>query len=428
MNVLIPSSDDLRHPHGDVFRARIFPVMFEPGPQYPLRSPWRCFNCTCAFDTVPLFIPRSYSRERGVVEWFGNFCSAACRGRFLEDQREVQNEQYHGWIVQLDNILFPGLLRRRDAIASSAVELTMYGGRVTIAELDELREASCVRSLPVADHGLTFTYATVGVREIFHGEMSSGLGEEGVGKALIAAARDVQAGKAPYPTDPPTSLPSWLVLEWVDLARKPMRRWPERSPFRCWHCTRSFADTCPFMVPRDRDMLNTVRMHGNFCSPACGLTYLLGQHSTVGMPTTFYELVGLYLWICQSVLRIPLDVRFSAAPHRLERWDFGGDLSEVEFLAQGRISSLHTTLECPPFISVRMVGGNDRGGNYARPAVTCNLESIGTSTIEGHQIAFAVPEETLQRDDVEETGEEHQLRHAEHLSFFDKLMRAKGLA
>lgn len=381
MEVTIPCSDDLRHPKGTSYKIRLMPALFQ-GPSYPRTSPHRCFNCHLRFGSVPLMYPRSIAYHRTnhrttagdavveegrdrvlvVVEWSGNFCSVACRARFMDDCRDPQVETHRMHMVMADRLLFPGLDMDYSLAAPTQVE--RKSGYL----------AQPVSAHQVHDEGMKHTFETRGVRETFYGELEGGLGEAGIDHLLIhgKGRRDEDATREEWDRR------VGVLPPWISAGRL------EEGPLVCWWCSKQgFARHYP--IPTHRDMLNTIHVKGTFCHPACGVAYLLHQgscvQSSVGV-THHHERVGLFVYIMVNVYGVEFGTRFSVAPHFLELEEFGGDLSREEFDIQCDIPDLLTSWELSPFVSAKMPM------NYTRPGVVCDIMSThrGESSFEPQKI------------------------------------------
>jgi hypothetical protein len=382
METVIPCSDDFRHPDGTVVTLRLLPHLFfsEDGSStYPRSSPLRCHSCLLHFPGAPLFLASSiqYHPVGGgmTIEVTGHYCSAGCRNRGLDDMDGVQAETYRLNTVRADMEAFGRML---DYMAAGPLprELDVFGGK--LAREPPVGAPAC------RDGGapIRWVYRLRGVRETWFGKLEGGEGREAILEALAGEEGLVPIDANHERLRDPDALAAFLATQpgsprlAVEGGRN-LASWPRISDAcgerLCWWCAGRIDPELPFMVPRHRDLLNTVHLEGWFCTPGCGLAWLTSARRGLS-PTRHHERIGLYVWLCTSVIGIPLRARPRIAPHRLELAEFGGDLTREEFRAQERREDLFTSLEEPPAVSRRMLG------NYTRPGVVCDLTRLGDAS------------------------------------------------
>lgn len=382
MEVVIPCSDDLRHPDGTVYSTRILPSLFLHKPNavadnfYPLSSPHRCFHCTEHFSTVPLFYPRSvvYQNSSGhtqlppciLVEWAGHYCSVECRTRAVDDMRDPERETHFMNIVRMDAIVFPRRARDFDYTQASHrhFELPKASSRYTHTTLEPGDvDASRIRSC----------FEVRGVREVFFGKNEGGIGEQAIYEKLV---EEHDSRSPPSPPSPPRD----PMLRIVDVK--------QGRGDRCWWCIAGPAahhssHPAHVKIPISRDLMNTVRVQGCFCDWPCAIAFMLHEPSK-SLTLHRHEHMGLLLYIAVTMHGYPHSFRPSVAPHRLELLEFGGDLTREEFNRQCDIPDLLTCIDVAPFLSSRMPM------NYTRPSVVCNLSQLGDSSFEPQRIEVSI--------------------------------------
>jgi len=372
MEVTIPCSDDLCHPEGTVYSTRILPNMFlEKLGQvsdgfYPLSSPHRCFNCFSYFDSVPLFYPRSIVYQMGnkiLVEWGGHYCSVECRTQAVDDMRDPESQTHFMNIVRMDRILFSHM--------SFDYTRSSEDGKTKVITTDISGEGlSRIRSC----------FEVRGVREIFYGKNEGGIGKEGIFEMMRQAYRTPAVPPTPaVPTAVPTAVPPT-----DGLMRVVSKDGWDTEGKTCWWCLSPNVSSTA-KVPINRDMMNTIHVHGWFCDWACALTYMMHNPRRSFMLSR-HENIGLLIYIAVNIFGSEQAFRPCLAPHRFELVEFGGDLTRQEFEIQKQINDLVTIYECSPFVSSRMPM------NYARPVVVCDLSRLGESTFEPQKIEMREPE------------------------------------
>jgi hypothetical protein len=371
MDVVIPCSDDLRHPDGTVYSTRILPSLFLSRSDevadgfYPLHSPHRCFHCAEHFATVPLFYPRSvvYQTCAVLVEWAGHYCSVECRTRAVDDLRDPERENHFMNIVRMDAIVFPRRAAAFDYTQASRRHFDTpkaISTRTTLepADVDAKRIRSC--------------FEVRGVREIFYGKNEGGVGQVAIYEKLLEAVDFLREPPvtAPAPAIAPAAR---QVLRIVEARDRPGRG------DRCWWCIAPGPHPPHVKIPISRDLTNTVRVQGCFCDWPCAVAFMLHEPSK-SLMLQRHEHMGLLIYIAVTVHGYPHGFRPSVAPHRLELVEFGGDLTRQEFNAQCGIPDLLTCIDVAPFLSSRMPM------NYTRPSVVCNLSQLGESSFEPQRI------------------------------------------
>jgi hypothetical protein len=390
---VIPCSDDFRHPDGSVVTIRLLPYLFfgpDGSPAYPRSSPLRCHACRLPFSSPPVFIPTSIQYHpptvpgRMTIEVTGHYCSGGCRNRALDEMDGVLAETYRMFAVRADLECF-GRAMDYAAACPAVRELAPFGGPVGNDALEAARGATALTAAMVdaIPPGVRWIYRLRGVRETWYGKLEGGDGRREILRAL--AAGEVGApGQAPSWAAPgrlwdEAALASYLRNQpgsprLVVNGGIPLRVWPRARGALCEWCAGPVHARQPVLVPQHRDLLNSVHLEGNFCSPGCGFAWLASERRGLS-PTRHFERVGLFVWLCGTVLGVPLRSRPRTAPHYLELDEFGGDLSRAEFDAQERREDLFTSLEAAPAISRRMLG------NYTRPGVVCDLTRLGAQPV-----------------------------------------------
>jgi hypothetical protein len=384
METSIPCSDDFRHPDGTAVTFRLLPQLFfgaDGSTAYPAASDLRCHTCgeSRPFGAAsapapplpaggipptpsspPLFIPTSvrFGADGNIAEVHvtGHYCSAGCRNLGLEAMPAVLAETYRLNVVLVDRALF-----------GRPLDYTTVERRPVPALLDT--------SPPITWH-----YRLRGVRETWYGPAEGGRGRAEILRAL---REGVDAAPAPIPPPLPASdfaqllkaLPGAPAFRSAD--GHAIDVWPAAGPTPtcppCRWCRGDLAAGQPlFLLPLRRDLMGTITLdtQRRFCTPGCGMAALLDARGS--LPSRRSERVGLYVWICCAVLRVPYRARPRVAPHYLELDEFGGDLTRAQFVALEACEDFHSSLEHPPGISRRMLG------NYARPGVVCDLSSLGS--------------------------------------------------
>lgn len=389
METVIPCSDDFRHPDGTVVTLRLLPHLFfgaDGGPTYPTSSPLRCHACLMHFEGPPLFIASSIQHhppEIGgtTIEVTGHYCSGGCRNRALEELDSAQAETYRMNTVRADMEAFG---RALDYVSAGPPphRLDLFGGEEpSTGERSEFQRVRRATALPAdlargTPASIRWSYRLRGVRETWFGALEGGEGRERILEAL--ASNTSPRYEPPARLRDPKLLEAFLSNQpgspclAVDGGRR-LEVWPRAKGELCLWCAGRVDPEMPFLVPHHRDLLNTVHLEGNFCSPGCGLCWLTSARRGLS-PTRHHERVGLFIWLCATVLGVPMRARPRLAPHRLEMDEFGGDLPRAEFAAQERREDLFTSLEEPPAVSRRMLG------NYTRPGVVCDLTRLGSAS------------------------------------------------
>jgi hypothetical protein len=405
---VIPCSDEFRHPDGSVVTIRLLPHLFfgpQGGSMYPRSSPLRCHACRLPFSSPPVFIPTSIQYHpptvpgRMTIELTGHYCSAGCRNRALDEMDGVLAETYRMFAVRADLECF-GKATDYATACPAVRDLAPFGGSVSLEAFERARSQTALTAamLEAIPPGVVWVYRLRGVRETWYGKLEGGDGRREILRALAEEA-PARAAKPPEtgPDPGPLAAPSWDAPArlWDEAAAEdgeteleaylhgqpgsprfvvdggvPLRVWPAARGALCEWCAGPVHPRQPVLVPKHRDLLNSIHLEGNFCSPGCGFAWLSSERRGLS-PTRHYERIGLFVWMCGTVLGVPLRSRPRTAPHYLELDEFGGDLSRAEFNAQERREDLFTSLEAAPAISRRMLG------NYTRPGVVCDLTRLG---------------------------------------------------
>jgi hypothetical protein len=389
METVIPCSDDFRHPDGTVVTLRLLPHLFfgaNGSSSYPERSPLRCHMCMLHFDAPPVFIPSSiqFHHTTGMtIEVTGHYCSTGCRNRALDSCFDsVQGETYRMMAVRADIEAF-GRPLDYSITTPDPTRLEVFGGPLPMEALFQVRRETAltldaVRA--VAAH-IRWVYRLRGVRETWYGKLEGGDGREAILGSLVSSegspAGPEGVWQPPALLHDPDALAARLEAQpgsprLVLLGGKHVSTWPEPCGEMCWWCAGPVG-AVPILVPHHRDLLNSVHLEGNFCTPGCGLSWLMAARRGLS-PTRHHERVGLFVWMCSTLLDVPFKARPRTAPHFLEIDEFGGDLSRDEFRRIEQREDFHTSLEEPPAVSRRMLG------NYTRPGVVCDLTRLGSHT------------------------------------------------
>jgi hypothetical protein len=132
-----------------------------------------------------------------------------------------------------------------------------------------------------------------------------------------------------------------LMVQFKESSEK--RVLPEKTDIACFWCAHTF-DHKPCVIPeREVDMVFTV--YGNFCSPECGISYLL----TEGLdPHIRWERMALLHRIYDS----NATGRFFPAPARECLKLFGGPMSIETFRATIREKKVRVDVHMPPMVSI----------------------------------------------------------------------------
>ena len=156
----------------------------------------------------------------------------------------------------------------------------------------------------------------------------------------------VAAPPAVVPTAPPTkSMPCFaranLMVQYRECLDK--KRIPETTDIACFWCSHTF-EGMPCIIPeREVDMVYNV--YGNFCSPECGVSYLLIEGLD---PHVRWERMALLHRVYN-----PMDTdRIFPAPPRESLKLFGGPMSIESFRATMREKKVRVDLHMPPMVSI----------------------------------------------------------------------------
>lgn len=121
------------------------------------------------------------------------------------------------------------------------------------------------------------------------------------------------------------------------------RRIPESTEIACFWCAHTF-ETAPCIIPeREVDMVYNV--YGNFCSPECGVAYLLVEGLD---PHVRWERMALLHRVYNSMET----GRIFPAPPRESLKLFGGPMSIETFRATMREKRVRVDLHMPPMVSI----------------------------------------------------------------------------
>ena len=158
------------------------------------------------------------------------------------------------------------------------------------------------------------------------------------------AAPEPVAEVTPAPVAP-KSMPCFtkanLMVQFKEPSEK--RTLPEETDIACFWCAHPF-DGMPCIIPeREVDMVYNV--YGNFCSPGCGISYLL----TEGLdPHVRWERMALLHRIYDS----QGTGRIFPAPAKESLKLFGGPMSIETFRATMREKKVRVDLHMPPMVSI----------------------------------------------------------------------------
>jgi hypothetical protein len=165
---------------------------------------------------------------------------------------------------------------------------------------------------------------------------------ESSARAVVAPVAAVVAEVAPAaPKSMPCFTKANLMVQFKEPSEK--RKLPEETDIACFWCAHPFEGR-PCIIPeREVDMVYNV--YGNFCSPGCGISYLL----TEGLdPHVRWERMALLHRIYDS----QGTGRIFPAPARESLKLFGGPMSIETFRATMREKKVRVDLHMPPMVSI----------------------------------------------------------------------------
>jgi hypothetical protein len=165
---------------------------------------------------------------------------------------------------------------------------------------------------------------------------------ESSARAVVAAPVVVAEVVAPAaPKSMPCFTKANLMVQFKEPSEK--RTLPEETDIACFWCAHPF-EGMPCIIPeREVDMVYNV--YGNFCSPGCGISYLL----TEGLdPHVRWERMALLHRIYDS----QGTGRIFPAPAKESLKLFGGPMSIETFRATMREKKVRVDLHMPPMVSI----------------------------------------------------------------------------
>jgi hypothetical protein len=160
-----------------------------------------------------------------------------------------------------------------------------------------------------------------------------------------AAAAAVAATPVVAPVEIPRSMPCFtkanLMVQYKEWSEK--RMLPDRTDIACFWCAHGFEGT-PCVIPeREIDMVYMV--YGNFCSPGCGISYLLMEGLD---PHVRWERLALL----HRVYDRDGAGRIFPAPARESLKLFGGPMSIETFRATMHEKKVRVDVHMPPMVSI----------------------------------------------------------------------------
>jgi hypothetical protein len=158
--------------------------------------------------------------------------------------------------------------------------------------------------------------------------------------AAVVASEPVVVAAAP--TKPmPCFTRANLMVQYRECSEK--RRIPEKTDIACFWCSHTF-DTPPCIIPeREVDMVYNV--YGNFCSPECGVAYLLIEGVD---PHVRWERMALLHRVYNSMET----GRIFPAPPRESLTLFGGPMTIEAYRSTIREKKVRVDLHMPPMVSI----------------------------------------------------------------------------
>jgi hypothetical protein len=165
-----------------------------------------------------------------------------------------------------------------------------------------------------------------------------------VAAATIAAAEEPVI-RAPVVEVAPVSMPCFrkaeLMVQYKGCSEE--KRLPASTDIACFWCAHAF-DSMPCIIP-EREVGGVYMVYGNFCSPECGVAYLL----TEGIdPHVRWERMALLhrIYDREGIGRI------FPAPARESLKLFGGPMSVESFRATVRERKVRVDVHMPPMVSI----------------------------------------------------------------------------
>ena len=123
----------------------------------------------------------------------------------------------------------------------------------------------------------------------------------------------------------PTTVNSSDDINYDKIPREYTRNtWPRGTNLRCWSCGRRF-NSQPFFVATKA--LKDVE--GNFCHPACAMTFIDAEVTKINRWDAVQQLYELVYQLTGRKVQ-----RIMPAPKRFMRAEYGGPLSDADFEEQ----------------------------------------------------------------------------------------------
>lgn len=120
---------------------------------------------------------------------------------------------------------------------------------------------------------------------------------------------------------------------------------PEKTEVACFWCTCEFSGA-PCFLPVKEEM-NTYHIYGNFCSPQCGLSFLLKEHLDSHVR---WDRMALLHRMYRPAGKI--NGRLYPAPPRESLKKYGGPYTIEEFREVIRENRLRVDIHLPPMVSI----------------------------------------------------------------------------
>jgi hypothetical protein len=162
--------------------------------------------------------------------------------------------------------------------------------------------------------------------------------------AVIAAVEEPVVRAAvvePVPVSMPCFTKAQLMVQYKGCSEE--KRLPESTEIACFWCAHEFPSQ-PCIIP-EREVAGVYMVYGNFCSPECGVAYLL----TEGIdPHVRWERMALLhrIYDRDGIGRI------FPAPARESLRLFGGPMSIESFRATVRERKVRVDVHMPPMVSI----------------------------------------------------------------------------
>lgn len=133
-----------------------------------------------------------------------------------------------------------------------------------------------------------------------------------------------------------------LMVEYKGL--KATKKIPEKTAISCFWCAHSF-DWQPCVIP-EREEKGTYRVYGNFCSPSCGMAFVLNEaldtHVRWERIALLHRLYGKYYE----------NRRIFPAPARESLKIFGGPMDIETYRSTIGAGKVRIDLQIPPMVSI----------------------------------------------------------------------------